>query len=448
MCDCLYGWGGTKCDEVTCVNGGASFCDDGNPCTTDSCSETDGCVHVANSEPCDDDNVCTVIDQCSDGACLGALPTLDCDDGIPCTIDTCDITVGCVSVIEPGTCLIDGICRNEGDSQTPTGNGACAVCDPDQSDTAWSEAGNTKPCAAGYCLGLSHVATAYCTAGQVCEAPEPVDCNTGNLCKNHSCSSVSGCGESNKGTGTACTDGDACTEGDACQTGTCVPGTPLDCNDGIACSADSCDSAEGCIHTDIEGFCFDGNDCTDDLCSQEGLPVVGCLWENNTDSCDDGSVCSTTSICAGGTCEGKTFIDCNDGIACTADSCDPSSGCVYTPDDSACDTNQLCVTDVCLVGVGCGQFDTAPCCGNGILEPGEECDDSNDSDGDGCSSTCADQWFCPGDCWSGGLDSEQTLLSFSPQDYGFYGHTVSISGDTLVVGASNENWPPWASFGR
>ncbi|HUJ60921.1 MAG TPA: DUF4215 domain-containing protein [Kofleriaceae bacterium] len=37
--------------------------------------------------------------------------------------------------------------------------------------------------------------------------------------------------------------------------------------------------------------------------------------------------------------------------------------------------------DVCLVGVD-------PVCGNGILDEGEQCDDGNTVDGDGCSSTC------------------------------------------------------------
>ncbi len=31
---------------------------------------------------------------------------------------------------------------------------------------------------------------------------------------------------------------------------------------------------------------------------------------------------------------------------------------------------------------------TAPTCGNGTIEPGEECDDSNTTSGDGCSNTC------------------------------------------------------------
>jgi cysteine-rich repeat protein len=33
------------------------------------------------------------------------------------------------------------------------------------------------------------------------------------------------------------------------------------------------------------------------------------------------------------------------------------------------------------------------CCGNGVIEPGEQCDDGNTIGGDGCSSTC--QWQQP-----------------------------------------------------
>ena len=33
----------------------------------------------------------------------------------------------------------------------------------------------------------------------------------------------------------------------------------------------------------------------------------------------------------------------------------------------------------------------AAVCGNGTVDPGETCDDSNTTDGDGCSSTCQDE---------------------------------------------------------
>ncbi len=105
--------------EATALN-----CDDGNPCTTDSCDMIQGCLHSQLSGLCDDGNACTVGDTCVNGACLGA-PTqvaltcgdgdacngtetcdpgtgtclagtpLACDDGDECTTDACDPVIGC-----------------------------------------------------------------------------------------------------------------------------------------------------------------------------------------------------------------------------------------------------------------------------------------------------------------------------------------------------------------
>ena len=54
--------------------------------------------------------------------------------------------------------------------------------------------------------------------------------------------------------GTACLDADVCNGDEACQTGSCTLGPPLDCDDGDACTADSCDGVTGCGHDPIE-FC-------------------------------------------------------------------------------------------------------------------------------------------------------------------------------------------------
>jgi cysteine-rich repeat protein len=42
------------------------------------------------------------------------------------------------------------------------------------------------------------------------------------------------------------------------------------------------------------------------------------------------------------------------------------------------------IDDVCVVGIGA----PGPVCGNGTLETGEQCDDGNAIDGDGCSAAC------------------------------------------------------------
>ncbi|OQC06310.1 MAG: Dictyostelium (slime mold) repeat protein [Candidatus Hydrogenedentes bacterium ADurb.Bin101] len=48
-----------------------------------------------------------------------------------------------------------------------------------------------------------------------------------------------------------------------------------------------------------------------------------------------------------------TEKDCDDGVECTSDSCDPATGCVNTPDDSLCDDGDPCTEDVCDPIEGC-----------------------------------------------------------------------------------------------
>ena len=46
-----------------------------------------------------------------------------------------------------------------------------------------------------------------------------------------------------------------------------------------------------------------------------------------------------------------------------------------------------CTQDI-TGGTGPGDDQQQPTCGNGVVDPGETCDDSNTNNGDGCSSTC------------------------------------------------------------
>lgn len=47
--------------------------------------------------------------------------------------------------------------------------------------------------------------------------------------------------------------------------------------------------------------------------------------------------------------------------------------------------------------------DQTPSCGNGVLETGEQCDDSNTVDGDGCSSTCQSEKIVPASVCGDGI---------------------------------------------
>jgi len=63
------------CSGTTCVSGSAA-CDDGNPCTDDSCSPSQGCSHTFNANACDDGDACTSNDVCTAGVCAGTIPNL------------------------------------------------------------------------------------------------------------------------------------------------------------------------------------------------------------------------------------------------------------------------------------------------------------------------------------------------------------------------------------
>ena len=56
--------------------GGTLGCDDGNPCTVDSCDSVTGCVYepVADSTPCSDEDLCNGAETCQEGECTAGTP--------------------------------------------------------------------------------------------------------------------------------------------------------------------------------------------------------------------------------------------------------------------------------------------------------------------------------------------------------------------------------------
>jgi hypothetical protein len=104
---------GTTCDPWPCESTPCSTdadCYDGNACTTDICTTGGVCVFEAapDGTPCPDDLFCNGDEVCQFGACH-AGPPRSCDDLNPCTIDTCDESQdACVhTLIE---CNHDGVC--------------------------------------------------------------------------------------------------------------------------------------------------------------------------------------------------------------------------------------------------------------------------------------------------------------------------------------------------
>lgn len=69
-------------------------------------------------------------------------------------------------------------------------------------------------------------------------------------------------------------------------------------------------------------------------------PPVGCT---GAASCQDGLACNGVEACIAGTCRPGTAITCDDGIACTTDSCgEPSGTCAFARNDAACPIGSTC----------------------------------------------------------------------------------------------------------
>jgi len=60
-------------------------------------------------------------------------------------------------------------------------------------------------------------------------------------------------------------------------------------------------------------------------------------------------------------------MTCNDGIACTLDSCNPSTGCQYLPVDTFCDDQDDCTVDTCDPILGCQSSDQGTCPGTPVI---------------------------------------------------------------------------------
>lgn len=128
--------GQETCSAGNCVPGKPLVCSDGNDCTSDSCDPVSGCV----SAPLADGTTCgggqCGSASCHDGACLPDDDSV-CDDGDPCTMDSCSVQAGCLHDVSPdgtvcggcktcfnGLCIADGECELVGagcSCNTPAG---------------------------------------------------------------------------------------------------------------------------------------------------------------------------------------------------------------------------------------------------------------------------------------------------------------------------------------
>jgi slime mold repeat-containing protein len=292
---------GMSCQYGQCT-GERRICDDGNPCTTDSCSEQTGACRF--DPKCFDKNPCT-LDVCDPqtGACqFPPVPVgTTCDDQNPCSANDACINPGmgglqCRGTATPGVACDDGNLCTMGDTCSSTMPGGPSFC---QGTEIGCSDGNV--CTFDYCQN----------PGGQC-GHEPVICDDQNPCTVDSCGPGNGqCSSAPVPEGTSCNDAAGCIVNGHCgngQAGFACYGTP---NIGAACN--------------------DSNGCTDqDLCRNDGRGGAFCAGTQVT--CDDGNGC-TYEYCQGPFLEcQQVAASCNDGNSCTLDLCDPAG--------PACDSSQ------------------------------------------------------------------------------------------------------------
>ncbi len=344
FCDTTHRCRPDVCDAPVCGNSAEVFackpdgsgylpaaaCEDGNPCTTGSCLNG-ACGQDPTPGSCDDANPCTVSDACANGACSGSPKS--CDDANPCTNDGCAGTIGCVHAPKKKGFPCD-------DGNGCTTNDACSneVCvgtglNCDDGNLCTDDSCTLDKGCANVANGLSCAGDTLCTAVATCTGGDCViksfmECDDGNACTDDTC--TGGCIHAAVKDGINCTDGNVCTFGDTCQKGSCKPGaTPGGCDDWNPCTVDACVPANGyCVSTPANL------------------------------SCDDGDACTELDVCQGGVCKPGPPTNCDDGNPCTADGpCEKAKGgCAFSGNDKAsCVTNSACtVGDHCQSGVCVG----------------------------------------------------------------------------------------------
>ena len=388
-------WGQCRGDPVPCSNP--------SPCIRSDCNSSTGQCEdtVLVGRPCDNGDPCDVYDTCrASGVCRGT--PFGCNDGNPCTTDSCNSNTGqCEHVNNMALCddgdlctendvCHDGTCSGDPKQVPPASICHEQVCDPATGEFVEEFLPHGTPCESTDQCAL----WTKCRYGE-CIGAQQRNCDDGDPCTDDSCISdlLGGCFHQHN---TAqCDDGDACTTGDQCNQGRCE-GSAIDCSSPNPCVTGVCDPTNGqCLEIFNSDKCDDGDACTTgDRCKQgecHGWPI----------ECDDGVFCNGFETCNNGTCEFGTPPNCNDENPCTQDLCDENlRQCVNPP--------------LAIIGTLCGSSDVGECqfgmvkCDGitgqthclGNVEPQVEvCDGlDNNCDGvidEGCGETCVANEDCP-----------------------------------------------------
>ncbi|MCA9665314.1 MAG: hypothetical protein KC503_06990 [Myxococcales bacterium] len=169
------------------------------------------------------------------------------------------------------------------------------------------------------------------------------------------------------------------------------------CDDGLACTDDSCLSNGSCFFQPRPGFCVIDGTCYRDRDEnpKDSCGVCDSLrspngWYPRTNgACDDGDPCTRNDRCQAGRCRGTPY-SCNDGLACTDDACRGDGTCDNKVRADKCLINGACADaganrpgscDVCDPNTSSTLWTLRP----GCVDSGGACVELGKSAADGCT---------------------------------------------------------------
>ncbi|MGE4650026.1 MAG: hypothetical protein AAEJ53_03980, partial [Myxococcota bacterium] len=228
----------------------------------------------------------------------------------------------------------------------------------------------------------------FCDAQNDCQDGTPPVTDDGVGCTDDSCDEVTDA-IVHAANDASCDNGQFCDGSETCHaTLDCQPGTAVTIDDGVGCTDDSCDEVNDVVlHAANDASCVDvlfcngaetcdvsldcqpgtppttsdGVGCTDDSCDEVNDVVVNAI---NHASCDDTLFCNGVETCdASLDCQAGTSVAIDDSVTCTLDACDETLNSVnHVPDAGLCDDGDACTAEVCDPATGCANV-AVPNCG-------------------------------------------------------------------------------------
>ena len=300
--------------------------DDHQPCTLDACPQSGGASH----EPLDDGSPCEL--GAAEGTCSGGVCTIacsessECDDGQPCTVDSCDLELGACAYEPNHGALVDD--TSPTDCVHLVCNESTPVSAPDDSEVP----DDANVCTADECASGRQVHTplagAPCSAG-VCDdrglcvgCDVPADCDgVDDACKQRTCKAgVCGVNYTAAGTPTAGQVAGDCSENVCDGSGgvtTAVDAADVPPEDANPCTIATCQGAQAAQLPSPQD-----TPCASGYCNGIGT----CVECNNSQQCQDSEICSL-SVCKEQTGQPCTTAGdcvsghCVDGVCCN-EACD------------------------------------------------------------------------------------------------------------------------------